>query len=594
MEQDLDTPAGSEELGRAQALVKSGDWAGAEALLAGLVLGGTASAPARVLYFRVLLRQGKSEDAVRSARDASEAHPSDARVQALYGLTLLKLDRIEDACRHLDRATENFPEDASIWALQAEAQLKAGMQIEAWKSANKACALDIASVDYALLKIVVLAASGEDGKARQLMRDVTAHKAELAAQFHDIIVYWIRHGRHDDAMALAKNACALLPEAAGLRIFYAERLLAANRPPEARAVLDEPALVPETMKDDQALRFHKVRGRALQAMLLREDAIAEYDKVLALDPNDQDALRDLYVLHQKLGNTERMRSAGQRLAGAGAKTLPESLAAGLDALRTRRQALKNAAGKLAWAWEIADRTRWQYDDWLAAVEWGWQADQLLRAWWLKASERSDELEALIDRPARSAVELLADSPRALSVTTHMGPIAGCVHYLQTCGRPFRGFGFRGPDPVVGDAPPMRIASGDAAAALREMLAQIRQGTLVGFAQDTPDIGSESLRFDLFGRSVPISTLVPRLIHKHRAASLWCQPLWRGGRIVIELERLPDPQDGEPIDEWCRRWCEAYVARIAAVMRGAPENLVLGAGIWLNADTSFSERRRGRP
>jgi hypothetical protein len=53
-----------------------------------------------------------------------------------------------------------------------------------------------------------------------------------------------------------------------------------------------------------------------------------------------------------------------------------------------------------------------------------------------------------------------------------------------------------------------------------------------------------------------------------------------------MERMPDPEPGEPSEQWCRRWCEAYLAKMDVTMRGTPQNLNLGPGIWLNA------RRKG--
>lgn len=591
MEQDDE--AGSEELTRAKAMLKARDWAGAERLLASLARREGEPATTRLLYSRTLQRRGRNEEALTVARAAAKDFPKSARVQAQLANALIKCGRLDEARQSLDGSSEKFPDYAPLHALRAEAALKSGDAEEALVSIKRAEALDPDDPDHKLLRIVALAADDRVGQARKAMREAKADSARLGDYFHSVIAHSSKHGRRDEALALAKAACRLVPDAVLLRVYYADRLLAADRAQEAREVLDDNPVAREAMSDELALRLAKVSARTLHALGEREAAIAGYKAVLALDADDADALRELYVLHQQLGRTDEMRNYGKRLSSAGAKTMPATLAEGLAAIGAAKVGGKISGAKLDWAWEIADKSRWDRDEWLKAVEWGRKADLLLRAWWLNMPERSGEIDALIDRPGPDgALEILPKSARCLIVTTHLGPMAGNVRYMQSCGRPFRGFGFSGPDPVSGEAPPMRIAANrsNPAASLRTLVDEIHKGTAIGFAQDSPDHDA-SLSLDFLGRTITMSTLVPRLIAKHDTASVWCQALWRGGRIVVETERLPDPQKGEAGDAWCRRWCEAYLARIAPVMRGAPENLTLGQGIWANVEAKFDAARK---
>jgi lauroyl/myristoyl acyltransferase len=128
---------------------------------------------------------------------------------------------------------------------------------------------------------------------------------------------------------------------------------------------------------------------------------------------------------------------------------------------------------------------------------------------------------------------------------------------------------------------MRIAKSGGSQALRQAITEMSKGTLIGLAPETPD-AKEALTFEFLGRKIALSALAPRLVWNQGAACIWWHALWRDGRIVIEAERLPDPERDEPELEWCRRWAAAYLERVACVMRGSPENLVL-RGIWSNAD-----------
>jgi hypothetical protein len=141
---------------------------------------------------------------------------------------------------------------------------------------------------------------------------------------------------------------------------------------------------------------------------------------------------------------------------------------------------------------------------------------------------------------------------------------------------------------VDGKPPMRISS-RGNRALRELVAEIGKGTLIGFAAESRDTDN-GIVLDFLGRSIAISTMVPRLIWKLKTRSMWWHALWtdpvegKGGeRARIELEMLPDPEPDEPLEPWCRRWLDAYLERVARIMQGDPRNLNLRHGIWRNAE-----------
>jgi tetratricopeptide (TPR) repeat protein len=591
---DDDAPEGkSEELIRAQAMIKARDWSGAERLLAGMANREGEPAATQLLYSRTLLRRGKIEEALKVAQAAAANFPKNRRVQTQLANALIKAGRLDEALTKLEQLAQDFPDEVVVHALRAEAAIKAGNADVALEAIDRADTLNPGDADNNLLKIVILTAAEKPIRVKKTVRETSPDEDKLLSYFKDIIAYYAKQGRKEAAFALAGKAVDYLPRVASLRVYYAERLLAANRAADTLAILDANEIARDEMAKPQALGFAKARAGALRVLGKRDEAIEEYKAALALDGEDEDSLRDLYVLNQQLGRHDDMRAYGKRLSSAGAKAMPKTLAEGLAAAGSRRMDAKITPAKIDWAWELADKTKWQREDWLRAVDWGRQADQLLRGWWLNMPDRADELDALIERPgAGGAIETLPKDQRLLIVTTHIGPLAGAVRYMQTMGRPFRGFGFGGPDPVSGDGPPMRIAANSAnpAASLRALVDEIQKATAIGFAQDSPD-GDANLRLDFLGRPIVMSTLVPRLAQKHETATVWCQARWQDKRMIVETERLPDPAPGEATDAWCRRWCEAYLAKIAPMMRGTPENLTLGHGIWANVDENSGARRR---
>ncbi len=127
----------------------------------------------------------------------------------------------------------------------------------------------------------------------------------------------------------------------------------------------------------------------------------------------------------------------------------------------------------------------------------------------------------------------------------MGPLAASVVYLQRCGRPYRGFGYAGPDPVVDGEPPMRIAA-RGNSALRELM--VRSAKARSSASAESPEKHQPLVLDFLGRRITIATFVPRLIWKLRTCSIWWHALWHDGRAMMQMEWLPDPMEDEPIDD----------------------------------------------
>lgn len=582
-----------DNLTRAEHAFAAGDYQAVAASLSDHVERGDATARMYLLLSRTFHRQGKAKDAVAAAEKGCSAFSRDKKLRTQLGRLLLKLDQVDAAEQVFAQACADFPSETRMHALHADACLLAGKNQQALNSIEHAIELDQTTAEYQARQVAALCALGKLAEARAMLAKAEAGAAGLLTICQGIVSYAAKHDRKVEALVTAGNACALMPDAATAWLTYAECLVEAGRGEDALKTLDRATRASAGFPSDAVVEAQRLRGRALRLTKDDEGAIAAYQAVLDAEPDDETALRELYVLNQRLGREAERRSYGKMLSAAGAKALPATLDAGLKALDGQTVPLGPPNEKTKWAWEIASRPEEEYDGWRAAVQWGQAADRLLRAWWLNAPERAGEIDALIDPPSPNPLDTLPKGARCVAVTTHLGVMGGQVRFLETCGRPFRGFGVSGPDPVVDGKPPMRIAQqGNSPAALRELIAEIERGTLIGFAADVPDFGAE-FSAPFLGRTVALSTFVPRLIFKYQTKCLWWQALWRDGRIAIQLDYFPDPNPRETIEAWCRRWCAAYLEKIAPVMQGAPENLVLGAGIWRNASAD-SARRWRRP
>jgi len=575
-------PTSEGELARIRDLIRDGKTKEAELLLDVRLAGGGADFETRAMHVRLLSQTGRGGDAIAAAQDALKARPQDVRAHILLGQQLLQLDAPREALGHLAAAREAVPKKPGLQSLHAQAALMTGDLDAALDSIGRALALDPANADFRLRRAVLLAAAGRMEEADEIRRDVEDGARGMLGIYRDWIFALNRADRGELALKLSDDACLLAPAQSAPWIWRAEVMLGLGRPDDVLLALDRSMRANEPMSEAEAFRFARARTRALSMRREHAAAIEACKQALALRPEDQTTLRDLYVLHLQTDQDEAMREYGRMLERAGAKKLPATLALGLSELKGRKPPPSLMNARTRWAWEIADKSKWSEAAWLESLHWGHNADELMRAWWLNAWERSGEIGALIDRTPDNTVDrLLPRGERCLCVTTHMGPLAASVYHLQTCGRPYRGFGFAGPDPVVDGEPPMRI-SARGNSSLRKLMAEIAKGTLIGFAAESPDT-HHSIALDFLGRRISLSTMVPRLIWKLKTRSMWWHTLWKGDRIALELEMLPDPEDGEALEPWCRRWIDAYLARVARIMQSDPRNLTLRHGIWRNLE-----------
>jgi len=114
---------------------------------------------------------------------------------------------------------------------------------------------------------------------------------------------------------------------------------------------------------------------------------------------------------------------------------------------------------------------------------------------------------------------------------------------------------------------------------------LRQGKRAYFVADAP-IGlarrgrsATAANGTLFGVPCGLVNSVPKLSRGLGIPSFWVQPVWREGRIVLEIERLPQAAPEEDDQAWCDRWAQAYLDRLGHLMSSAPENVLLNAPMW---------------
>ncbi len=426
--------------------------------------------------------------------------------------------------------------------------------------------------------------AGDLAGAEEILLDLAA-AAPLAPKVHvRLSEHYIRLERWTEATVAAQQACAGDPGNLRLRHERARALFSVRRPEEALEVIGRLDDIQGSEPDAFALLT--LEGRASEAVGDHERMIRAYRWAATLQPDDEVALLRVYNALERTGRTAESEAYGARIKALRAPRLPDRLADGMEALGRVNREEDVPEGALDWAWELADQTAWDRPAWRAAVDWGGRARQLLKDWWFYASERGDEIASLTDPPDLAEVRAaMAQGAGCVLAGAHVGPTAGFVNYLQSCGAPFRTIGPAGMeqfDPPFGETLlPVRF---NHLAAVRQAVTHLKSGTMIGILADAA-LTREAFEIEFLGRTVSLSSFTPRLIRRCGAASFWCVALWRGDRITIRLKQLPDPVAGESGEDWARRWFRAYLANLEEVMRGDPRNLDLRKGIWANLDSA---------
>jgi lauroyl/myristoyl acyltransferase len=135
-----------------------------------------------------------------------------------------------------------------------------------------------------------------------------------------------------------------------------------------------------------------------------------------------------------------------------------------------------------------------------------------------------------------------------------------------------------------------VVTDNVRASTRNILQPLRNGTVIAWTVDS--MVGDTYSVDFLGRELRLNAMAPRIAQRHASASFWCYPHWRGERVAFEIERLPEPRDGEDVDSWAARWYAPYLDKLEQVVRGDPRNITTRFLTWRepNPDTSFGVRR----
>jgi tetratricopeptide (TPR) repeat protein len=443
-----------------------------------------------------------------------------------------------------------------------------------------------------------LAAPGDVGLQQQLVEAMAAAdarqpdvavdgpdlgRAGTVGFQHALAAFYRRHRRLDSTIAACKAGVAIDPRDIALRHLWLEALFSAGRLEEAGELIDVPLDVAGGPREAGAVALligvDRLASRAGRIDL----ALDALERALAIRPHSNQLQVFILSRAEEGGRPDRAAVYRERVREAVASGLPRRLGEGLAALWKTREREPLPPAAVEWAWSLADKSAWSFEAWRAELDWATRSRQLLRQWWSAApGGGAAEIAELVDAPDLSELRAIQAEGKAQAMAgSHCGPTWAAVQIFQACGLSFRAMGATGLAQLNSDDRTTITMREQRSATARELALEMKRGVLLGMLADQPERldGGDRVTVDFLGHRAALSSLPARLAQRYGCPTWWCLPLWKGERIVIELERLPDPERDEPEADWIQRWLRAYLAKLEPVMRGDPRNLDLTKGIW---------------
>jgi Flp pilus assembly protein TadD len=524
---------------------------------------------------------------------AQAADPSRADRLAALGEALLTRGDFAGAEPILTEACEEFPDQSRLWGMLATALWNIGRHQAALTAIDRAYALT-PKEQFATQKGWMLFEKGDFAQAETALCDAILRFPDDRSAYQILTRVYRAWRRWPEGAAAAERASIAEQTNFDVRENWAHCLLAAARPAEALTVIEDGLRLFAAPSD--IFQLQKRKAQAHWQLGDTNAAIDAMEQAVAIQPGDQEALEQLtYLLLAVAGRHDQARPYHTRLRQIRAQSLPDRLCDGLAALRETTRSIKLTEPAAEWAWEIADQSAWDKSEWQSGAAWGREASKLLRRWRQTAPrDQLKQLAELTDKPDLTPLSAASlERGSYFLVGAHVGPTAPAVNMFRsaTGNRPFFMLGSpiqdRAFDEILIPIQPNYISTA------RALIAQIKSGAAIGIMADVAG-ARDPLPMNFLGRDILLPLHVPKLLQRYKLPSFWCCPLWRHGRVKIELERLPDPMPDEPGLVWAHRWFAAYLGKLEAVMRGRPENLGLFAGIWANVNRPpFPSRGKAR-
>ncbi len=198
------------------------------------------------------------------------------------------------------RAVDLAPSDVGALTTLGVCQQKSGDLSAATDSYEAALRIDPSAAQTELNLATVYLETGDTRRAEKHFRHVLSHPSHQVDAAIGLAQALMRQGQADAAVDTLTPLLTELPDQAPLALTLSEALLRGDQPHRALEVASN-AL--NRFPQDSALR--NFRGHVLRDLECPQDALSEFETILANDPDHVDAHVNLGLTHLALGNYDR-------------------------------------------------------------------------------------------------------------------------------------------------------------------------------------------------------------------------------------------------------------------------------------------------
>ncbi len=158
-----------------------------------------------------------------------------------------------------------------------------------------------------LLGKLQLRCGGEES-AQEIWTSVIERHPKFAEAYLDLGNYHRNNANYADAEEYLKQALALAPDSRDAMLAMADVLTKQAEADKARQILDE------MLTNEQSPELWAMRGAVAQLDADWSQAIADYEKALAIAPEFREAVQGLMVAYRQQGKNDQARAMADRLA----------------------------------------------------------------------------------------------------------------------------------------------------------------------------------------------------------------------------------------------------------------------------------------
>jgi tetratricopeptide (TPR) repeat protein len=242
------------------------------------------------LQFRAIiyLQKDETDKAMADFTKVIDKDPGNSQMIGLVVSVLAEKKKFDEALKYADKLIEHKPDEAAGYRIKGSLLFFKDEDKAALEQLNKALEKDPQDADSLLLRAQVYSSLKENDKAKADIEKAMRINPESENGILMRSVLAAQQKRFAEAIADIKLLLQIDPTNVNWRLQMASYYVADKRPRKAIEMLT--AILEDNQKNADVLR---ARGDALLSVGRHADAIADYDKALAVEPDDTGVLNNL-------------------------------------------------------------------------------------------------------------------------------------------------------------------------------------------------------------------------------------------------------------------------------------------------------------